>query len=526
MITIHENMNSGEFVNALNTNFSQSGGGSSSSASHTVKMQLQGGQLVSGYTGMTGTDSVFFQNCHTILMLGIEECTITNVATESGETLTIVCYDANGAFISNVTAISNIPSGTCYVKFMLTKSTNYASLRQLSVTVSGKPSFRKNSTPTLVAKKLFSFETSYPDYFDTTNNSASETMESRANSYMGMNNSTRYYDNGFIELPPNYDPDGAPVPLVIYVHGTDGWNGFTTGTLAKYDDLMNFIVNNGYALCDCIGLTNAHKSDNTNKKENDIFYGPGFITCINNLVKYINANYNVCDDGVYIYSKSSGGFTLHALTQMQGLRIRAAASLAPAISVIGNLHYNVYDEFYAVNLVCQQLGIDQMNSAWKSTTLNQNLVTAIVNNIHEWRQVDPLFLGADISDAELATLTQQLYSDSSATFGASATKRDFSKSSTCMATLNERRLVVTVPTKIWIAADDDRVPYGTAKLYVDMAQRTGSPVYLRRMPSGTGKHYSVDADANAVKVTYQTKYAGSVSVPMAYAEMVDWFNRF
>ena len=520
MITIHENMNSGEFVDALNSNFSQSGsgGGGGSTMSHTVKMQLQGGSLVDGYTGYTSTDSVFMRSCHTVLMLCIEECTITGVTTNTGETLSIACFNANGGYTSSVSSVSSIPSGTCYVKFMLTKSTDYTSLRMLIVTVSGKYSLRKNSVPTLVDKKTFSYETTYPAYFESLDGTSD---------YIRANDNTRYYDNGFIELPPNYDPDGAPVPLVVYIHGTDGWTSFASGPSSTYADLMNFVVNNGYALCDCIGLTNQHKSmSSTTSKGNDIFYGPSFISCINSLVKHVTANYNVCDDGVYIYGKSSGGYTLHALTQTQGIRIRAAASLAPGISTISNLHYNVYDEFDAVQVVCQQLGIPAMESAWKSTTLNSGLVTAILDNIHKWRFVDPLFMGADITNDELKTLTQTLYNDGNAWFGTSHTKRDFSKSNDCMELLSDKVLHVTVPTKIWISFDDTQVPYGNAKLYVDMAQRSGSPVYLRRMPSSKGGHHSVDNASNAPKVTYQTKYGGSATISIAYAEMVDWFNRF
>ena len=82
------------------------------------------------------------------------------------------------------------------------------------------------------------------------------------------------------------------------------------------------------------------------------------------------------------------------------------------------------------------------------------------------------------------------------------------------------------PTEIWIAEDDWVVFHGNSKLFVEMAQRTGSPCYLRTMPKNTGGHHAVDTAENALKVNYITKYAGVVEIPAAYAELVDWFNRW
>lgn len=530
MQTINVTDTATAMVEKLNANFietSQTG----AATPRTIRMQLQGGVLVNGYTGYTSTDSVFMRNCHTVLMLGIENCIITGVGLDEGQTLTIHCFDENGAFMQSVNSIEDLDSDVYYVKFQLTQSTDFVYLNTLSVTVLGKPTLRKNSVPSLVAKKTFSYETTYPAYFDTDNNSESETLESGASGYLGSNSSVRYYDNAFIELPPNYDPEGAPVPLVVYVHGTDGWSSFANGPSTTYASLMDFIVNNGYALCDCIGLTNLHKSmSSTTSKGNDAFYAPSFISCINEMVKFIGANYNVDTNGVYIYGKSSGGFTLHALTQLQGLRIRAAGSLAPGVSVIGNLNYNLWDEMAALNTVCSQIGATQMQSSWRvQNDVNADFLQAILGDIHKWRNIDPLFMGADLSDDEVYTLTQQVYSDDNAKFGISSssrTKRDFSKASLCVEKLDTAKIHISVPTKIWISSDDTQVPYGTAELFVEMAQRAGSPVYMRRMPNNTGSHHSVDTDSKAPKVTYQTKYGGSVSIPVAYAELVDWFNRF
>ena len=92
--------------------------------------------------------------------------------------------------------------------------------------------------------------------------------------------------------------------------------------------------------------------------------------------------------------------------------------------------------------------------------------------------------------------------------------------------LNSAKRWIKIPTTIWVAADDTAVSYYNCKYFVEMAQRTGSPCYLRSMTQETGAHHSVDTHSNAPKVDYKTKYAGVVNVPIAYAELVDWFNRW
>ena len=95
--------------------------------------------------------------------------------------------------------------------------------------------------------------------------------------------------------------------------------------------------------------------------------------------------------------------------------------------------------------------------------------------------------------------------------------------------INDAKLRVSVPTKIWIAPDDTNVQYDEVLLYVNSAQRAGSPVYLRLMPKNTGAHYAVEehSGTTCAKVDYKPKYSSTtVNVPVAYAELIDWFNRF
>lgn len=165
--------------------------------------------------------SSFKRYCHTVMMLNIENCTVTNISAANGETLTIFYYDANckcKGYVSGTNISTTIqalyaneilPKDRCYIKIMLNKSSNYTSLRQLDITIEGKAVLVKNDTPSRCAAHYFCYTTSYP--------SAAETETGPENKYLGtsvLNSSTRQYtpinaeteqyDSGFIVLPPNY----------------------------------------------------------------------------------------------------------------------------------------------------------------------------------------------------------------------------------------------------------------------------------------------------------------------------------
>jgi hypothetical protein len=63
-------------------------------------------------------------------------------------------------------------------------------------------------------------------------------------------------------------------------------------------------------------------------------------------------------------------------------------------------------------------------------------------------------------------------------------------------------------------------------MYRDMIRNANGICYLRTMPDGCGGHHAVDTSETAPVVTLQTKYGGEMTVPVAYAELLDWFNRW
>ena len=543
LIHLTKDASATQFVRDLNIDldYLENGISGGSETSDTVLMQLQGGRIatstssaatidgsnVVGYPCASINDTEFFNNCHTMLMLDIGLCTLTGVTLESGETLTIFCYNSSGGYIQYVSSVGSIPSGTRYVKFMVSKSTAYTSLRKLSVLFQGNATQVKNVTPEPVTTSYFSFDTEYPS------------MDASGNIiFTGANNQSRYYDNGLIKLPPNYSTTGEAVPLVVFVHGTNGFD-FYKGPKPLYREPMyreqqDFVVNNGYALCDCSGITNVGKYLTGEGSFDNTYFSPSFITCIHSLVEYVNANYNVKTDGVYLISKSAGGYTLHLLTQLQVLNIKAAASLAPGITPFGTMHYYTQSANRAATRALSQLGITITSTSWSD---NKPIV---LNNIHKLRQIDPLFFGTNLTEQQVDSLVRVLY------YKKSSSKKCFYDCSECMegVTITEGSMsegtglpagtvvpglssvgiYLQVPTWVWIANDDTNVVLHDVWLYVEMAKRGSEHCGITKIPRGYGEHHAVDTASNAPKVRYQTKYAGEVEIVKAYAQLVDWFN--
>ena len=425
------NMAGQEFISKLNDAIEAAslsgpgaGSGTASTIFRTVSMQMQMGKMDTtganeGYIARntaTNSDDNFNNYCHTILMLGIENCTVSSITTQTGESLTIFCYgydSTNGGpliYKTSVTDPSNIPANTCYIKIMLENENGFDVMRQLEVKVAGKPTFIKNITPASNVPQYFSFETSYP--------SKAETSESTVDSYMGAGGgvSIKCYDNGFIVLPPNYHEQDAPVPLVVYCHDKDEF-GWASNVNSKNARIFSFLANNGYAVCDCYGLTSHHKN------KVNAYYAPSYVSSIACLLKFIYANYNVRTDGIYVCGKSSGAFMSLLLPYLQGFKVRAAAGLSPVISPLIGLRFN--DDDYGdygnstfTNIVWNQLNITKATSQTPAVA-NEELggtpgnhpfdtYTAYINT-PLLRRYDALFKTINLTDEELKAFMGQYY---------------------------------------------------------------------------------------------------------------------
>ena len=236
------------------------------------------------------------------------------------------------------------------------------------------------------------------------------------------------------------------------------------------------------------------------------------------MVNYLIENYNLKDDGIYVYGKSSGGFLAHLLALEQPVKVKAAGSLAPALSPMVSIAHHARTYTSTANMEARQLGIDHVFTSGQFDETDQ---ASITDNVSLWRKIDPFFSGTDLTDEQVEQILKMCYAA-----GGNSYHLNISDIPEAVDLCDSAKRYVPCPTQIWVAEDDFIVFEGNSRLFVEMAQRAGSPCYLRSLPSGTGAHHAVDTDDKALLVNYITKYAGQVEVPVAYAELVDWFNRW
>lgn len=423
--------------------------------------------------------------------------------TDGLETLNIHCYSDPVTYLGYVTVTDNnyaLKEGTKLIKFEVSKNSAYAKGRSLQYSIlyhaSALEYVKNDIVERSTKEKYISYEIELPVITD----EVSATLD-----YKGYNG-TRAYNNGFLILPPNYSVYGDPVPLVIFFHGTEGYV-FSEMQIQSYGELLKFIANNGYAVADCSALSSLYKDEYDGNGPTPL----GF-SCYCSLYNYIIRNYNIREDGVYIFGKSSGGILTELMSALWPFPIRAAGGLAPTCDIFANMLICLSR---STNFWLDQLGLPSPNV---SDHLNgSGDKEYLLSNIDKFVGYNPMWINTEGIDFE--NLAQEILNTGLST-------SDLEGNSDITSMINVAKKIQNVPYKIWHAVDDANVPIATSRFYQKMIKNAGGICYLRELPSGCGQHHAVDNASNAPKTSYQTKYGSKVDIPVAYAELVDWFNRW
>ena len=322
-----------------------------------------------------------------------------------------------------------------------------------------------------------------------------------------------YFTSGVLKLPKNYKNRGTKTPLIVFVQGTNDYRYIHECTLSTYyKDCQNYLVNEGYAIFLCYPWTSKY----TDVGGCPNYGTPTGIKAYIDGYKYLLSNYNF-DDEVYVMGKSSGGYIGSVLNNF--IPVRAVSLLAPALIPIarsygpsiktiravfddfgfeGNCPYDQYDEYY-----------DDLNRT-KTDEENQYFL----DNIDKIRGYNATFSNLLESDDK-----KLIDSVNGSTFTCEFTT-DYDKWK------NSYRMYKS-PIKIFIAEDDDSVPYNASKVFIRQIKNANKIAFLRTMPSGTGGHNSVDYDVNALKGSGITKLGISYTdIALAYIETVQFFRKF
>ena len=323
-------------------------------------------------------------------------------------------------------------------------------------------------------------------------------------------------------LPPNYDPKGEPVRLVIYVQGSGG----SLWTDIHFDGSDNsrrfYIANEGYAIMMINGIT--AKYHTLYPEVNDNFATPISMTCYEYALKWITEHFNIRRDGVFVYGKSLGGLGVGNLMYSK-LPVLAAAGLAPALDAISEIMRN--RDAQAKQFYAEQFGMtgDITFSDRPVSAENRLAENAYFKaNAHKVIGYNPIWNGVIGLDTD--ALLAETYKHPFVQTGVEIPEE--------RALYESLPKISSVPLKIWIARDDVNVDPRFCDYFQKMCQKGSSYYQLRWMPEGTGGHWAVDRgnEVNGVfqepiKATVTPKYSNeAISVAVAYIEMVAWFRRF
>lgn len=410
----------------------------------------------------------------------------------------IFCYDKDLKFIGKVSTLDSLHGNTKYIKLMYD---GFVREKTISIESFNTPILQKNGMrydreyPTYVS---LSYEVKIPTKGDVT-----PTLE-----YTGKDN-VLTWTNGYIYLPHNYNVFGKAVPLIIFCHGTGGFEWGQT-SVPNYEEYVKFLCKNGYAVADCTILTNR----NQDKGIRDINVGNALaLECYTKLYRYIVSNFNI-EEGVYIFGKSAGGLNSVVLSYMQPFPIRTCGGLAPSLDILINMR--AISPSADINWSFGELGIETNYSGYNPLGNPTNEQREyLVSNYKKTAPYNPMLIGTVNLDTEMfynKTLSLGLL--------------NFEADEELKEVVNKASKIQAFPYKIWHAVDDDAVPIASIRFYKKMVENGGGLCVLREFPANCGKHHAVDYDVNAPRVDYLCKNGETINVPVAYAELLDWFNQW
>lgn len=312
---------------------------------------------------------------------------------------------------------------------------------------------------------------------------------------------TGYHSSCLFKLPSNYNPNGNSIPMIVFVHGSADYGNISSSSMTQnYNDLYNYLRDNGYAIWDCYGWGN-YQNNITNTE------GTPFNTNVYcSGIEYFTDLFNIDKNQIYVCGKSYGGIQELALLYQDRIKVRAIGFLAPALSV---LHTGFGYTQNERNCIAHFLGMTTPPQTALTYPASQEYVEYFNQNINQLLIYDPYWKG--------------LMVDKDTKLDNSINHRD----NQLNQYTNKFKISKFIPLKFWYANDDENVPVRAIDNLIQVLQNSGINVTKSIMPNGTGGHHSVDTDENAPKIMNVTTNLGITysSVPTAYYEYIQFISQ-
>ena len=338
--------------------------------------------------------------------------------------------------------------------------------------------------------------------------SADDVLNETTEDYTSQFTTEKYYNSGMLRLPPNYRETGTPVKMVLWAHGSGWYSSINHKDFnPSYLPYIQYLQKEGYAIFDCYAMSSKYWH---NRTITNALGSPTNMACIYTAYHWILEHYNIDNSGIYVSGKSLGGIICANMLFQNTIPVRACCPLAPELDArtiqLG------YAEQARIDY-CDDMGF--VGAEVVIGTSQENPMTAEVYRTLLDNNVDKMCGYVALLSNVISHTVEEL-----AHFSASNSIYD-----------SVKRLC-KVPVKIFIAPDDGAVSYSASRYFIKSIKAGGCVAELRTMPRNTGGHHAVDYgdDANnkpSIKVTVNTAIGYQCeNVPLAWAEMVQFFRRF
>lgn len=337
----------------------------------------------------------------------------------------------------------------------------------------------------------------------------------KAYEYISNGTKKKAYTTGIMMLPPNYDPEGAPSPVILFCHGSSSYTNMSGTVDSGHNPFLEFLVDCGYAVIDCYGWTNRYPDVNAINRPS-LWSIPTCCKTYVSLVNLMTDAFNLDKNNMFVLCKSLGGHIAAWLST--ALPIKAACFLAPSIRMnLGSDSYvhreAIIEDLDLHGVIDSEFGWDTEedcledfisnwgNNGWNSAKRERFYIA----NESKLIGVSPEFINVigKTPEEKLAIAAYFQYDSTLTKMGCP-------------------------PTKIWVAMDDENVSTNFILTYAQQIRNSGTFAEVRIMPNDTGKHHATDYDPQALKTLDVTTPLGYHydSVATAYYEAWEFIEKY
>lgn len=459
-------------------------------------------------------------------------------------------FDEDGNYVARSTSSPTTVDENGHATYNITLNN---STRQIAIKVynnSGTYDMPNNTLKVTIDGSVF-YKEKLPVLHGTYANSKWRRFPYYVGEYIDANGDVqRNYNTGMIMQARNYSANGKPTPVIIWVHGSkvymtpDGRQDYTGTGPVDYEAYHEYLSDCGYNLIDCYGFTSRYWPAISEATEGDGLSNPWVMPTTCNaylaLIECVKKNFNVDENNIFITCKSVGGHVAAWLAYHA--KVKAAGLLAPALRQAFGYLDGVYREVMIEDFGLK--GTVASGTGWSWST-EADCLNDFINN-YRIRDEDYGWLanntvGSEKRIAFFQANEEAIMGCSEDFDGVSNVKaqkqlewtayiplRNADNPQTYGDGMRSFSKVGYAPMKIWAAADDESISYGSCDAFVQELRNGGCAGVMRTMPNGTGGHHSVDSSPLALQKTNVTTPLGVHydSIPLAYYELFEFFEKY